>query len=74
MTYEELIPYLQDRHFYPHVFKEVGKDDSAITGLWINCPPILSSSRLEKLREVLPAEFIADYISNKQEIHIQKIK
>lgn len=74
MTYEELIPHLKNNHFYPNTIKVVRKNTEAIVGLWLVCMPILSQSRLERLREVLPVGFSADYISNKQEIHIQKIK
>ena len=72
MTYKELIPYLQDRHFYPHVSLTQKKDSTEIEWLWLECSPIMSEIKLPKVREVLPEGFRADYISNIQEIHIKK--
>jgi hypothetical protein len=68
--YEAIIPDLQNKHFYPNKTITMSKKGEECTGLWLGCPPILSDSKLDKLRAALPDGFIADYLPNLQEIHI----
>lgn len=76
MTYKELIRHLQDRHFYPQVLIATPRlmkqgDEPQIEALMVECAPILSDSKLEKLKESLPDGFTAEYVSDHQRIYIR---
>lgn len=42
-------------------------------GLWCWCNPLLKEKRLEKVRELLPHNFTANYFSGLEEIHIKMV-
>ena len=53
MTYEELIPFLNHRHFYPDIQIEKGMDKETIVGLHVQCSPIMRDSKTESLKKAL---------------------
>jgi len=73
MLYPELEKYLEANHFYFSKEITVGKGGEVCTGLSCYVPPIISSMRMERLKEVLPEGFNANYFPNTQTIRIEKI-
>lgn len=75
MDYEQLQQWLKNEHFYAGLRTELGKDSVRRTvGLWIYCDSVFSEEKVKRLKEILPKEFTANFISNKDEIHITKVK
>ncbi len=70
--YEKILPQLNNKHFYPNKTITMFKEGERVTGLWMNCAPILKDDRLAKLRAALPEGFIATFLPNISEIHIKK--
>jgi hypothetical protein len=71
MTYRELIPFLNDNHFYPDVKKELTLNGENITGLTIYTPSILKDDKLKKIKEVLKdLKGVSVKVSKSDEIEI----
>ena len=47
MTFQELIPYFQNKHLYFNKSIVLKKDKEVVEGLWIYCNPILKDSRMK---------------------------
>lgn len=73
MNYPELMKFLELNDFYFDKQIDVKKGGEVCTGLSCYVPPIISSMRLERLNDVLPGCFRAQYFPNTQTIRIEKI-
>jgi hypothetical protein len=68
MEWEELMLELNNNHFYPAAVIKNKK----VQGLEINAPALTGEQRLERVREVLPTGFIAEFFPNEEIISIKK--
>lgn len=72
-TYEEVTIILNNNHFYPvNTIRELAMNGGKLVGLFIDCPPILMDSRLEKLKSLLGNEWTVYGLPNHDKIHIEK--
>lgn len=72
--YSELRVALRDSHFYAEYLLEMKHGKEVCTGLVLQCPPIISETKLLRVQESLPDGYLACYEIILQEIHIKKIK
>lgn len=70
--YDPVIEKLKANHFYPNVETKLKAKGSEITGLRIDCPPILHTDRENRIIEVLEGhDIIVNWMANNQYIHIK---
>jgi hypothetical protein len=71
LSLSELIPILNNNHFYPDKEITLGKDEKQIlSALLISCIGIGGRDKLLAVKKVLPDNFTADYFPNQEHIRI----
>ncbi len=53
LTLEELIPVLNLRHFYPGKMLEASRKGDVVTGLYVECAPILRDDKKAALEKAI---------------------
>lgn len=73
MTYEECIEHLKNNHFYP---MKVRKDlkTGKVTGIEIDCAPILQDMRVKRIKEVLGEDWDVQWLGNDNDYILVKMK
>ena len=73
--YESLIIHLNNNHIYPGSQVKLGLGEETVTGLRVQCPPILKDDKLSYLRGILEGkDCLVSWVGNGADYILIKLK